>query len=82
MNVEIRDNQFINVVDPKVEIQKLATGFKFTEEAVWDHSGNALIFSDMPGNIMRKWTDKYGIESFREPSSMANENFLMLMDVS
>ena len=75
MNIEIRDDAFKKIVDPNASIQQLATGFEFTEGPVWNPIENALIFSDMPGNIMRKWTDNKGIETFRQPSNMANGNF-------
>ena len=75
MNIEIRDDTFKKIVDPNVSIQQLATGFEFTEGPVWNPIENALIFSDMPGNIMRKWTVKNGVETFRQPSNMANGNF-------
>ena len=52
MNIEIRDDTFKKIVDPNVSIQQLATGFEFTEGPVWNPIENALIFSDMPGNIM------------------------------
>jgi gluconolactonase len=42
---------------------------------MWNHVEGYLIFSDMPGNIMRKWTNEGGIEVFREPSNMANGNY-------
>ena len=61
MNIEIRDDTFKKIVDPNVSIQQLATGFEFTEGPVWNPIENALIFSDMPGNIMRKWTVKNGV---------------------
>ena len=75
MNIEIRDDAFKKIVDPNASIQQLATGFEFTEGPVWNPIENALIFSDMPGNIMRKWTVKNGVETFRQPSNMANGNF-------
>ncbi len=75
MNVEIRDERFRDVVGDDAPVEELATGFEFTEGAMWNHVENHLIFSDMPGNIMRKWTADGGIETFREPSNMANGNF-------
>jgi gluconolactonase len=38
---------------PKVE--KIAGGFAFTEGPVWAHEGY-LLFSDIPNNMIRKWT--------------------------
>ena len=75
MNVEIRDERFRDVVGDDAPVEELATGFDFTEGAMWNHAGAYLVFSDMPGNIMRKWTAARGIEVFRQPSNMANGNY-------
>ncbi|MYD93618.1 MAG: SMP-30/gluconolactonase/LRE family protein [Chloroflexi bacterium] len=74
MNVEIRDERFRQVVGYDAPVEELAGGFDFTEGAVWNHVEGGLIFSDMPGNVMRKWTAADGIQVFRQPSNMANGN--------
>ena len=74
MNVEIRDERFRQVVGYDAPVEELATGFDFTEGAVWNHVEGHLIFSDMPGNVMRKWTPADGVQVFRQPSNMANGN--------
>ena len=74
MNVEIRDERFRQVVGYDAPVEELAGGFDFTEGAVWNHAEGCLIFSDMPGNVMRKWTAADGIQVFRQPSNMANGN--------
>ncbi|MCH7734566.1 MAG: SMP-30/gluconolactonase/LRE family protein [Chloroflexi bacterium] len=79
MSVEIRDERFREVVGDDALFEQLGTGFDFTEGAIWNHEGGFLIFSDMPGNVMRKWTPEGGptgrIEVFRQPSNMANGNY-------
>ena len=75
MNVEIRNERFRDVVGEDAHVEQLGTGFDFTEGPMWNHAENHLIFSDMPGNIMRKWTPDGGIQTFRQPSNMANGNF-------
>lgn len=74
MNVEIRDERFRQVVGYDAPVEELAGGFEFTEGAVWNPVEGYLIFSDMPGNVMRKWTAADGIDVFRQPSNMANGN--------
>ena len=74
MNLEIRDDRFRSVVGEDVEVEELGTGFEFTEGAIWHPVEKHLIFSDMPGNIMRKWTPEGGIETWRKPCDMANGN--------
>jgi len=58
------------VKDSKLE--KIATGFVFTEGPIWDESQECLFFSDIPANKMRKWTEAKGVELFREPSGKSN----------
>ena len=74
MNVEIRDERFRQVVGYDAPVEEVASGFDFTEGAVWNHGEGHLIFSDMPGNVMRRWTAADGIQVFRQPSNMANGN--------
>ena len=53
------------------EPERLATGFQFTEGPVW-MAGGYLLFSDIPANIMYKWTPESGAEVWREPSGNSN----------
>ncbi len=53
------------------EPERLATGFQFTEGPVW-MAGGYLLFSDIPANIMYKWTPGNGVEVWREPSGNSN----------
>jgi gluconolactonase len=74
VNVEIRDNRFTTIVDEKVAVERVAGGFDFTEGPVWNPAEKCLIFSDMPGDCMRRWDGENGIRIFRKPSNMANGN--------
>ena len=74
MELEIRDDRILSVLDTSSEIEVVDSGFEFTEGPVWDHNNDSLIFSDMPGNKMRKWTQSDGVEPYRNPSNMANGN--------
>jgi gluconolactonase len=74
MTVEVRDDRFRSVVGDGVEFEELGSGFDFTEGPIWHPHDNFLIFSDMPGNHMRRWSAAEGITTFRQPSNMANGN--------
>ncbi len=74
MNVEIRDARFLDVVGGGMRVEELAGGFEFTEGAVWNHVDECLVFSDMPGDVMRTWSAEGGVRVFRQPSNMANGN--------
>ena len=52
--------------------EQLGTGFAFTEGPVWHPTGKFLLFSDMPGDHLRRWSRERGIETFRKPCHMSN----------
>lgn len=54
--------------------EQLGTGFLFTEGPVWHPTGRFLIFSDMPGDHMRRWSAADGVTTFRHPSDKGNGN--------
>jgi gluconolactonase len=74
MAVEIRDELFHEVVGAEVALERLATGFAFTEGPIWHPRERHLTFSDMPGDHMRRWTAAGGVTTFRQPSNKANGN--------
>jgi len=75
MAVEIRDERFKNVVGDDAHLEQLGSGFIFTEGPMWHEHERHLIFSDMPGDIMRKWTPDGEITTFRQPCNKANGNY-------
>ncbi len=52
--------------------EQLGTGFLFTEGPVWHPTGKFLLFSDMPGDHLRRWSDAEGVTTFRKPCNMSN----------
>jgi len=78
MSVEIRDERFRQVVGDDVPLEQLATGFIFTEGAMWNAKTNELVFSDMPGDIVRKWSESDGVTTFRQPSDKQNGHYFDL----
>ncbi len=74
MNVEVRDERLRAVIGDHVEIEEVGGGFEFTEGPIWNHVEKHLIFSDIPGNIMRRWRPDGSVETWRQPSNMANGN--------
>jgi len=64
--------EFNDIVPKESKLEKIATGFVFTEGPIWDASQGCLFFSDIPANKMRKYTEAKGAELFREPSGKSN----------
>jgi gluconolactonase len=72
VSVEIRDARFKAVVGSEVAFDKVATGFLFTEGPLWHAKEHYLLFSDMPGDHLRKWSAKGGVSTFRKPCNQSN----------
>lgn len=53
------------------ELERIAHGFIFTEGPVWNPDGY-LLFSDMPGDIRRRWSADGGVSVVREPANKCN----------
>jgi gluconolactonase len=73
----------VQVLDPAFEkyrirlaaVERLATGFRWTEGPIWFGDGRFLLFSDIPNNRIMKWEEETGVVSvFRKPSNNANGN--------
>jgi gluconolactonase len=71
-NLEVRDSRLKSIVGDDVTFETLGSGFKFTEGPVWHPVEQHLTFSDMPGDIMRRWDAKGGVRTLRQPASMSN----------
>ena len=56
------------IVPADWKIEKLAEGFGWAEGPIWVKSGGYLLFTDVPGNKMYKWSAKGGLEKFLDPS--------------
>ena len=50
------------------EIEILAEGFGWSEGPVWVDNLNALLFSDVPGNKVYKWSEEEGLSVFLIPA--------------
>lgn len=52
--------------DPKPEI--IAEGFKWSEGPLWVESRKMLLFTDVPNNVIHKWTEEKDLETYLIPS--------------
>jgi gluconolactonase len=56
-------------------IERIATGFRWTEGPVYFRDGGFLLWSDIPNNWMMRWLEEDGHTSvFRSPSNYSNGN--------
>ncbi len=74
-NVVVLDPRFERLVLGNAGVQRIATGFHFTEGPVWFGDGRYLLFSDIPADTIHRWDETDGgISVFRNPSHYANGN--------
>lgn len=80
MAFDVRDEtEFRNVVAPAGALKQLAADMRFLEGPVWNPAdGGFLVFSDIPSDELKKWTESTGVTVFRKPSNNANGNTLDL----
>jgi gluconolactonase len=62
----------LELVASDSQVSRLGTGFGFTEGPVWNPEGDFLLFSDIPGDVIRRWDEWSGFSDWRRPSQMAN----------
>jgi gluconolactonase len=74
-DIVVLDPRFRALVLGNAGIERIATGFRFTEGPVWFGDGRYLLFSDIPSDRILRWDETDGgVSIFREPSNYANGN--------
>ena len=71
-DVEIIDPVFASYVLGNAPLERIATGFRWTEGPVWFADSRTLVFSDIPNNAVLRWIEGQGVSTFRAPSDFAN----------
>jgi gluconolactonase len=71
MGVQVKADAFLELVDENAEVERLGTGFTFTEGPIWNPDG-FLLFSDMPGDVRRRWDPDSGVTEVANPSNKGN----------
>jgi gluconolactonase len=72
MAVVANSSALYELVDEGAEVERLATGFDFTEGPIWNAEGNYLLFSDMVGDVRRRWDEQDGVTEVARPSNKGN----------
>jgi gluconolactonase len=71
MAVQVKSDRLLELVDENAEVERLGTGFTFTEGPIWNPEG-FLLFSDMPGDVRRRWDEQDGVREVANPSNKGN----------
>jgi gluconolactonase len=67
-SVEKNDPALDQIISSDAVVEKLGEGYTWSEGPVWVASENMLLFSDVPNNVVYKWTEGKGVESYLTPS--------------
>jgi gluconolactonase len=70
--VTSRDPRFTQVVGGRIEFERIAGDCLFTEGPLWHPAGRYLLWSDMPGDHLRRWSATDGVSTFRKPCNKSN----------
>jgi gluconolactonase len=70
--LEVNDPGLLRLVDRSAVVERVCTGFQFSEGPIWNPKEQALYFSDMPMDIRRRWSEKDGVVEVRNPSNKCN----------
>ena len=74
-SIEILDPAALELVDPDAKIERLATGFQWSEGPVWIGEGGFVVFSDVPRNTVFKWQEGQGLSVYLKPSGYTGAPF-------
>ncbi len=72
MSVDAKSDAIYELVDRDAQVERLGTGFTFTEGPIWNPEGEFLLFSDMPGDTRRRWDERDGVQVVASPSNKGN----------
>ncbi|MGO4222853.1 SMP-30/gluconolactonase/LRE family protein [Lysobacter sp. TAF61] len=66
--IVVYDEALLKIVAPDARIERIAHGFTWAEGPLWIRDGQYLLFNDVPGNTMYRWSTRDGASVFLKPS--------------
>jgi gluconolactonase len=72
LTLTVKSKALEELIDSASEVEQVATGFMFTEGPLWNKQNEFLLFSDMPGDVRRRWSEREGVEEVMRPSNKCN----------
>jgi gluconolactonase len=72
LSITVKSDKLSELIDPNAKVERVATGFTFTEGPIWNARDDSLLFSDMPGDVRRRWSERDGVEEIMRPSNKCN----------
>ena len=72
LGIEAKSDAIYELVEEGAQVERVATGFTFTEGPIWHPTEHYLLFSDMPGDVRRKYTPDGKVVEVRNFSNKCN----------
>ena len=72
LGIEAKSDAIYELVEEGSKVERVATGFTFTEGPIWHPREHHLLFSDMPGDVRRKYTPDGTVVEVRNFSNKCN----------
>ncbi len=66
--ITVYDDGLRAIVAPDARVERIVEGFTWSEGPLWMRDGGYLLFNDVPGNTMYRWTARDGLSVFLRPS--------------
>lgn len=73
-SIEKKDSALDAIISGNVAIEIIGEGYTWSEGPVWIEKENMLLFSDVPENIVYKWTEEKGVEPYLTPSGFTGDS--------
>lgn len=73
VEVEFLNEEAKDLIDEDVESTLLADGLIWSEGPLWIDEKEMLLFSDIPENIIYKWTEKDGLTEYLKPAGLTSD---------
>jgi gluconolactonase len=70
--VVVNSDELRELVDADSAVESIGSGFIFTEGPIWHADGEFLLFSDMPGDVRRRWSAADGVSEVMRPANKCN----------
>ncbi len=71
MSIAAVVEELFELVAPDAQVERIATGYQFTEGPIWLKDERTLLFTDITGDGIHQWKD-HTASSWRTPSNKAN----------
>jgi gluconolactonase len=73
LSIAVNDAENASFIDASAKIEVLATGFSWSEGPVWVDQLNAVLFSDVPNNVIYKWSEQDSLSVYLKAAGHTGE---------